>query len=334
LFFNGLEDLGVEVDELTQFTRLSSIIKKYDIYHIHLPESVFTHQHVTWNMYKLLSFMRFVKLRGTRIVWSVHNLEPHENSSYDCKDYVRSVLRLADGVIFMNDSGRTLAIREFEGFMDKFYTVIPHGHYRGVYQNNISRAESRGKLGFSENERVILLFGKLSPYKGIASLIEAFKSLKDPDLRLVIAGKPVNEDYSNALRSISADDNRIFSHFVHIADDDVQLYMNSADLVVHPYLRSFTSGAAMLSLSFDKPILCANLGSMSDLEKEIRGDWVRLYEPPMTSEVLEEAINWAVQTDRSQTVDLGGFDWRLISMKTLEFYKSILELNTRVESGA
>lgn len=314
----------MDVDELTQFTRFSSIYEKYDIYHIHLPESVFTHRHVTWNMIKLLLFMRFVKLRGTRVVWSVHNLEPHENSGFDSKKYVRSVLRLTDGVIFMNDSARASAISEFDEFKDKPYAVIPHGHYRGIYQNKLSRRESRGALGLGEGDRVFLLFGKLSPYKGIESLVEAFKGLKDPDLRLIIAGKTVNEDYSNVLRAISADDGRILNYLVHVPDDDIQLYMNSADLVVHPYLRSFTSGGVMLSLSFDKPILCANVGPMSDLEKEVKGDWVRLYEPPVTGELLGDAMGWAIQSDRSRGVDLTGFDWGPISAKTLEFYESLL----------
>jgi glycosyltransferase involved in cell wall biosynthesis len=57
----------------------------------------------------------------------------------------------------------------------------------------------------------------------------------------------------------------------HIADDDMQVLLNAADCVVLPYNEVLTSGAAMLAMSFGRPVVAPDLGGVRDYVDEASG---------------------------------------------------------------
>ena len=274
---------------------------------------------------KQLLFLKLLRYRKTKVIWTVHNIEPHEGGTRDSRDYFESILRNVDGVIFMDNTSRERAIKEFNGFKDKPFSIVPHGNYRGLYRNEISKSDARRSLGISVDEKVILLFGKLSPYKGVEDFIRVFKSFSEKRVNLVIAGKPVNEDYLGAIKSLSQIDSRIHCFFGHVSDNDVQLYMKAADLVVLPYLRSFTSGAVLLALSFNRPVLAVNVGFMNEVFQKVGAAWVKIYNPPLGADELGVALKWSMSGVRPKITDLEMYGWGDISKKTLDFYKKILK---------
>ena len=54
-----------------------------------------------------------------------------------------------------------------------------------------ARDAARGQLNIGPQEKMILIFGAIRPYKGIHTAIAAFARIQEthPDTRLVIAGK-------------------------------------------------------------------------------------------------------------------------------------------------
>jgi beta-1,4-mannosyltransferase len=92
---------------------------------------------------------------------------------------------------------------------------------------------------------------------------------------------------------------------------------------VLPYRRILNSGTVLLALTFDRPVLVPDLGSMPDLQKAFGTDWIRLYAGELTTAELAGAIDWARATGR-RAVDLDRFDWRAIARRTLEVYAAIL----------
>jgi glycosyltransferase involved in cell wall biosynthesis len=55
---------------------------------------------------------------------------------------------------------------------------------------------------------------------------------------------------------------RVASNFNQIPDEDIQLYMNAADVVVLPYRNVLNSGVLQLAYSFAKPVVAAAVGSL------------------------------------------------------------------------
>ena len=51
----------------------------------------------------------------------------------------------------------------------------------------------------------------------------------------------------------------------YIPDEELQHVMSAADVVVLPYLRILSSGAAMLALSFGRPVIAPRQGLLNDM---------------------------------------------------------------------
>ena len=65
--------------------------------------------------------------------------------------------------------------------------VIPHGHYRAAYPNDVTRAEARERLGIAPDARVVAFVGQVRAYKNVPELVVAARALPDAD---VVARSP------------------------------------------------------------------------------------------------------------------------------------------------
>jgi glycosyltransferase involved in cell wall biosynthesis len=71
----------------------------------------------------------------------------------------------------------------------------------------------------------------------------------------LVAGRGVDIEYENQIRAICKSDDRIICETGYIPDNRVELYFKSADCAVLPYKNIYTSGVAMLALTFKIPII-------------------------------------------------------------------------------
>src|SRR5437588_10132069 len=79
-------------------------------------------------------------------------------------------------------------------------SVIPFGINNTVPNTSLSSAEAKAQLGITRNDKTMLFFGNIAPYKGLEYLVGAFTELfnKDQNYRLVIVGSPKgSKDYWN-----------------------------------------------------------------------------------------------------------------------------------------
>src|SRR5262249_24055971 len=104
-------------------------------------------------------------------------------------------------------------------------TVIPFGINNAIPDTNLLADEARRRLGIAENDRTILFFGNIAPYKGLEYLVDAFQQIasKCREYRLIIAGKPKNcESYWKSLQDAidcHPHRNRILKKIEYISDD-------------------------------------------------------------------------------------------------------------------
>ena len=303
--------------------------KRYAIFHCHWP--------FTWIVHKGNSFEKWLKVifflitidvlrfRGTKIVWTVHNIEPHEVENHCLKKFFwRQYIRRIDGWISLSETSVKLATDKHQ-YLDKIpHFVIPHGHYRGVYPNNISQQQARLKLGINPYKKVAIFIGMIRTYKNVPFLIEMFKNLAYEDWELVVAGKVLDQELEEKIftQSRGAPNIRLFLKFIEI--EEVQTYLNAANITILPFRKTLNSGSAVLSLSFDKPVLVPDQGSMKNLKDLIGKDWIRTYTGELTEEILKETLDWAIDTPRDD-VSLEPLDWSVIGCQTLAAYRSLLQ---------
>jgi glycosyltransferase involved in cell wall biosynthesis len=214
----------------------------------------------------LTLFWLLAKLRGYRLVWTVHEVDVHDLSRHTWLHAAsrRLLWRLADVVFAHSPPVMAEATRRWGA--KPHAHVIPIGSYVGAYEDRIDRREARQRLGLPESAFVFVFFGSVRPYKGIDVLIEAFHAVRRdfPDAHLVITGKPYSADFAAEVRRLAGDDPNVHLVLEFVPDADVQVYMRAADCFVAPYKYIETCSAIYLALAFELPIIIKAEGNVVD----------------------------------------------------------------------
>jgi beta-1,4-mannosyltransferase len=233
--------------------------------------------------------------RDGQIIWTVHNILPHEAQWEDLEAQLRTeVAQRAQRIHIMSSRTPDLCEPYFHIPREKV-VHIPHPSYEGVYPHWVTADYARQLLGIPSSATVFLAFGRMLPYKGSVELLQAFTRLseqKPGKVMLIVAGA-ISQD---AEMQQFLDDAR-YRRDVLVVDEkipevDVQIYFRAADVCAYPYRRSLNSGALTLGLTFGRPaILPDNSGELEDGSAE----WVEHYDPS-DEDGLFNALSRAMHT--------------------------------------
>ena len=324
LLYTAIREAGAEVHEYASWPLLLS---HWDILHIHWPESLLETKswlHARWSVAKYLGLLDRVRREGTRIVWTVHDLKPHDLVFPALESrFWRAVLDRIDGLIGLTQTGLDMAHERFPHLASRPSFVVPHGHYRGRYPNELGKSEARRRLGVDERATVITYFGQIRPYKNVPRLIASVRALPTPATLFVCGRLSKRVDMTDDLVSAAGGDPQIRLETRFVADEDVQLFLNAADLLVFPYRDILNSGSALLGLSFDRPVLVPKLGAMAELQQAVGTAWVRTYDGELDAAILASAVDWATTTARGEA-PLAPFAWEAIARRTLAAFGEIV----------
>ncbi|MBH8576099.1 glycosyltransferase [Nostocaceae cyanobacterium CENA369] len=323
LLYTNMLQQGVIVEEFSPNKLLS---KKYDIFHLHwVVETIVRHPNpfIVWiRAISMLILIDWVKSTGTRIIWTMHDETPHSILHLQVADWFqKEFVKRIDGYISLSTTGKTIAEQMLLPLKNKPCSIVPHGHYRDFYPNQITESQARKELNIPDNCKMLLFFGYIETYKNVPHLINVFRELAPSNWILVIAGKLERDHLKTEILSASENDYRIKLFLDYIPDNLVQLYFKAAELVILPFKEILNSGSALLALSFDRPILAPYLGSMPELQSQVGKDWMKLYTGELTTKTLNEGLIWSRQQKSHKSPSLDKLDWDILSKKSLDFYR-------------
>lgn len=326
LLEDALTTAGVECLPYRFFHVVSAHL---DVLHLHWPESAAKGS--LWQAVlatsKLLMVVLTARVRKVVVIWTVHNVKGHEVAHPRLEEGLRRVLaRVVDGWIAMSVEAASLVRDLLPGLLRFPGRVIPHGHYRGYYDEPPSREDARELLGIPDEAKVILFFGSIRPYKNVPALIRAFSSVADNTWRLVIAGEHKRKK-TIPIEELAAADRRIILRPQRIPDRDVPTLFAAADLCVLPFTEILNSGSAVLALSMNTPILAPSLGSLKSLHRDVGEPWVQLYHGELRRADLENAM--AGTSSVSGQPDLGAMAWEKIGLATRQLYIDLIKSRGR-----
>jgi beta-1,4-mannosyltransferase len=273
---------------------------RIDVLHLHYCQQLYT---VRKGRTRLLSVLRFAyylllaRILGYRTVFTLHNLEPTYQMQPAWVDYLGHwfAANLTDRVI-VHCARACQLLAERYGRRRHTY-IVNHPNCIDWHPNTISKDQARQALDLTNDLFVFTFLGGVRPNKGIETLIKAFLCLKNTNFHLVIAGKIFQpESYAQSLRELAEGDNRISFHLHHIPGDEIQLFLNAADVVVLPFSRILTSSSANLAMSFGRPVILPRMGCLPEL---IQSDAGWLFEPN-DPDSLAEAMLSASLSDFSE----------------------------------
>jgi len=232
--------------------------------------------HILWNnKFELLdrtALMLFYKLLGKRIVFTAHNVNAGRRDKEDTFLNRWSLFiqyRLADHIFVHTGQMKTQLSDEFRVPSGKV-TVIPFGINNTVPTTRLTASQAREQLGIGPQEKTVLFFGNIAPYKGLEHLVTALGELckTDRTYRLVIAGKPKGcEDYWADIKDKVARlglRDRVIEKIEYVPDEEVEVYFKAADVLVLPYNYVFQSGVLFLGYSFGLPVVVSDVGALRE----------------------------------------------------------------------
>ena len=285
--------------------------------------------------------MLYYRLLGKKTVLTVHNVNAARRDSRDSL-FNRATLRVQYYLtvhFFVHTEKMKLELFEEFGVPKPRITVIPFGINNAVPNTSLTSSEARHRLGISDDEKVLLFFGNIAPYKGLEYLVKAFQSIRDQDrgYRLVVTGRPKDaEEYWAAIHASIREDvelGRILLKADYIPDDETEVYFKAADVLVLPYKHIYQSGVLFLGYSFGLPVLAADVGSLKD--EIIEGQTGFVFKPEDSAD-LAQSISKYFTSDlfknlkqRRQAIkDLAAkqHSWDVVGRKTMEVYAELLGL--------
>jgi beta-1,4-mannosyltransferase len=303
----GIPDLRLMYDEMARtapvaaepYSTTAALSGGVDIIHVHWPEWLIRRDRgpvtLAADSARVLAELGVAKARGAKIVWTTYNIRPHETDRLGLVDsFVHAFSRLVDQVVCPSATALDQIRFQYPALVGLDQRVIPHGTYRGVYPDErLSAQQAREKLGLPPDRRVALQFGLVRAYKNVPQLLRCYAEVRGQrdDTFLLIAGNPLPDALGEEIQRLCAGMTDARADLRRIPEDEVQLYLRAANCVVIGTSFAVNSAVAMLSLSFDRPVLMPNRGAAVDYRDAAGSAWVHTYDGGMRAAVLNSAFD-------------------------------------------
>ncbi|MBS4029578.1 MAG: glycosyltransferase family 4 protein [Ignavibacteriales bacterium] len=324
-------------DWFSRQSLVAKIIKYGELIFLDLPRLFFfclrcDVLHVQWLSpfpfyYGELFLYRALQLLGKKVVFTAHNIFPHDADANIKRRYV-NIYSYFDSVLVPTEFSKRIFQQNISH--KTAVTDIPHGplFHDG---KKIPSTEAKTELRLSEESFVVLFQGLIRPYKGVEFLVETFAEFikSVPNAVLLVVGTG-DEHYLQSLRkkisSLHIPPPSVVCKFDYVGIDELSLYYSSADVAVFPYRAIYQSGALMTAMSFRKAVIATNVGGFPEvIENDING---KLIEYGNIQQFLS-ALN-ALYSSKEKREQLGTnafdtvtnkFSWEMIAEKTINVYR-------------
>ncbi len=263
---------------------------------------------------------RYLLPRGA-VVLTAHDLLPREPRIGQASAQ-RHLYQAVDAIVVHSEHGRRQLERELSIDPRKLH-VVHHGAFEHL--TRLAHEQSLPEELAAVRQPVVLFFGLLRPYKGIDTLLDAWRSIDGAELWLV--GRP--RIPLEPLRAAAAAGVRFVPRY--IADAELPAYFRRADVVVLPYLRTERldqSGVLATALAFGRAIVVSDVGSLGEVAAIGAARVVPPADPAALAAALRELL-----ADPAQRAQLGSaaaaaaagpYSWDAAAAKTLELYRGLL----------
>jgi glycosyltransferase involved in cell wall biosynthesis len=261
---------------------------------------------------------------GYRIVWTAHDLLPHDQVFFDDCRARGYLIDRADAVIALSHASAADLVEL--GASD--VRVIPLGSYTEPYPTMLGRQAAKNELGLVADDVVVLLIAKIERYKGADLLLEAAASLPPSSpVKVVVAGACTDAAYRAILFELARRAGaRAIVRLDRIPDEEMATYLVAADFAAFPFRKVTNSSSVLLAQSFGLPVLIPNLASLRDVPEE-----AALRYDPLERGLVETLERAGRLTDQRRS-DMGrvakqyadAMDWPSAARLHLEMYAKLL----------
>ena len=339
-FLNLRRDQRPNTSLARKITRVLTYYARLVIYAAKASPQIF---HILWNnkfeFFDRTLLILYYRLLGKKVVFTAHNVNARKRDGSDSllnRFSLQIQYRLVNHILVHTQRMKADLVTDF-GISEEKVTVIPFGINNTVPNTELSAAGAKRLLGISSEDKTLLCYGQIAPYKGLKYLVAAFAKLlkSDRSYRLIIAGKPKwNQDYWNQIEQLIIDNDvqhRVIERILHVPDEETELYFKAADVLVLPYTHIFQSGVIFLGYSFGLPAIVADVGSLK--EEIIEGETGFIFRPRNSSDLASKIDSYFkgklfhnLETRRAQIKKYANerYSWDKVAKITTAVYSDLL----------
>jgi glycosyltransferase involved in cell wall biosynthesis len=213
-----------------------------------------------------------LRKKNIKVIAITDNVIPHEKRPGDAS-FTKYFVNQCDGFVTMSRSVYD-DLSKFTSTTKK--TFLPHPIYN-IFGEKVPKHVARKNLNLIAEDKIILFFGFIRPYKGLNLLIDAMSDqrLRERKVKLLIAGEFYEEKtpYLDKIKNNNLSD-VIILHTDFIEKSKVRDYFSAADLIVQPYLTATQSGITQIAYYFGRPMLVTNVGGLAEIVSNKRVGYV------------------------------------------------------------
>ncbi len=250
------------------------------------------------------------------LVFTAHDLLPREPRPGQVAAQRRLLARM-DALVVHSRYGREQLVTK-AGVAAEKVTVIPHGAFTGLAA--LPPAPLAPELA-AVSAPVVLFFGLLRPYKGLDTLLQAWRRVTGAELW--IAGRP-RMDLA-PLRAQAGPSVRFIPRFV--PDVELAALFARADVVVLPYTRTERfdqSGVLATALAFGRATVLTDIGGFGEVAAIGAARLVAPGDPVALGDALAGLTGDPAARDTlaagARAAAIGPYSWDEAARQTLALY--------------
>jgi glycosyltransferase involved in cell wall biosynthesis len=275
-----------------------------------------------------LWFLKIARRLGIKLIYTVHNVLPHEESERLRFAYAE-LYSIMDHFICHDGATKDRLTGEF-GIESNRVSVIAHGAlFTGA-------SASRNCLpivsDLAPGTRVVLWQGIIREYKGVSFLLRAWKEAQQAGLNAILFIVGTGEDdeiqsIKEQVRTLGIESSvRLDLRFVSL--EELAAYYEAADVVVYPYSAITTSGALMTGIGYGKAVIASDLPAFRQTLRHERNalliphddlnGWANALSLLISNDELRIRLAQRLSEDRAQLPD-----WDAIARETVRAYTTL-----------
>lgn len=305
-----IEKLG-DVSSVSLFSWRQALFGRYDVIHIHWPELLFVRPSRLRRLsHSAALLILIIRVRSSRIavVRTLHNSAPHESQTRSSVALLDLLDRSVTVWIALNSATNAPMCGEI--------ALIRHPHYRDWFREANLRQARPGRIAF---------FGLIRDYKNVDGLISAFRDVRDPSVSLAISGSVQDAKLATRLEELVTHDDRVTLQLTHLSDQELAGLITESQLIVLPYREMLNSGALLLALSLNRPVVVPDNEATRELAGEVGEGWILRYRGDLSAQTLIDALAITNHTP-ADTPDLSRREWPAIVDAHLAVYRRAVNL--------
>lgn len=202
--------------------------------------------------------LTILRVLGKKVVIICHNKHSHEGDNIWSRFNVLIAVILASKVIVHSKLAQKQLIEGHQKCsIERKTFFINHP----VYSSELLKLNARSI------QYDFIIWGAISPYKGLYEFLEFVKSSTHyTSKRILICGKVSSDDYYQKLVSLNISNVVIIDSYIE--EEELRNFISISAVILFVYSSTsvFSSGALIKSLNYDRPIIGPRIGAFKELE--------------------------------------------------------------------